>query len=477
MNDIEKFIYQDSETYRDSIATVDNKGKRLWIYPKNVTGFFKKYRTVFSIVLLIILFTNPFIWIGGHPLFLFNIFERKFVVFGRVFMPQDFHLFALAMITFFVFIILFTIMFGRLWCGWACPQTLFMEIVFRKIEYWIEGDANQQRKLNEHSWDFDKTWRKGLKFTTFLAISVLVAHTLMAYLIGIDQVKHIISHSPTEKPVGFIGLFIFTGIFYFVFAYFREQACIVICPYGRLQSVLLTKDSIVVAYDFIRGEPRGKIKKDKTAEVGKVAGKLKGDCVDCSLCVQVCPTGIDIRNGTQLECVNCTACIDACDAVMDKINKPLGLIRYASHNNIEQGKRFTFTPRMIAYSVVLGLLLALQGVLLLDRKEVETTILKAQGQRYFEQPNGNLVNMYNAQVANKSFEDLKLTFKLKSHKGTIKVVGEQTTAKKQGITDFILLVEIPAQVFKSYKTAIQIEVLKENKVLETINVNFLSPIE
>jgi cytochrome c oxidase accessory protein FixG len=476
MNNLDEVIYEDVETYRDSISTINEKGKRMWIYPKNVTGFFKKYRTIFSIVLLIILFANPFIWIGGHPLFLFNIFERKFVVFGRVFMPQDFHLFALAVITFFVFIILFTITFGRLWCGWACPQTLFMEIVFRKIEYWIEGDANQQRKLNARSWDFDKIWRKTLKQTIFFSIAVLVAHTLMAYLIGIDQVGKIISQPPSQHWAGFIGLIVFSGIFYFVFAYLREQACIVICPYGRLQGVLLSKDSIVVAYDFERGEPRGKIKKNKVNEVPPSGDRGLGDCVDCSLCVQVCPTGIDIRNGTQLECVNCTACIDACDAVMDKIGKPTGLVRYASHNNIAQKKKFTFTPRMIGYSVVLVLLLALQGFLLLDRKEIETTILKAQGQRYTEQPNGNLMNMYNAQVANKSFEEANISFKLKSHKGTIQVIGNQKVAKKQGVTDFVILVEISPKEIKSYKTRIQIEVLKDDKPLETVYVNFLGPI-
>lgn len=476
MKDLENVIYEDAEEYRDSIATISDTGKRLWIYPKHVTGFFKKYRTILSILLLIVLFANPFIWINGHPIFLFNIFERKFVVFGRVFMPQDFHLFALAVITFFVFIILFTITFGRLWCGWACPQTLFMEIVFRKIEYWIEGDANAQRKLAERSWDFDKIWRKTLKQSIFLSIAVLVAHTLMAYLIGIDQVGKIISQPPSKHLAGFIGLVFFSGVFYFVFAYLREQACIVICPYGRLQGVLLSKDSIVVAYDFERGEPRGKIKKNPlTAEVGKEVGK-KGDCVDCSLCVQVCPTGIDIRNGTQLECVNCTACIDACDAVMDKIGKPAGLVRYASYNNIAQKKRFTFTPRMMGYSAVLVVLLALQGVLLLDRKEIETTILKARGQRYSETPKGGLINMYNAQVANKSFEDIDISFRLKSHQGTIEVVGKKKKADKQGVTDFTLLIEIPAKDIKTYKTNIEIEVLKDNKVIETVSVNFLGPI-
>jgi len=310
-------FYQFDEQFRDSISTVDKEGKRIWVYPKKPKGRHHNARIIVTIILLGLLFSGPFITIGGHPLLLLNFLERKFVILGMAFWPQDFFLFGIAMITLFVFVILFTTVFGRIWCGWACPQTLFMEMVFRKIEYWIEGDANQQRKLNQAPWNTGKIIKKSSKQLIFLIISVLISHTFMAYLVGIDRVAQLVKSSPVENVAGFTGLIAFTGIFYWLFAYFREQACTVVCPYGRLQGVLLSKESIVVAYDWIRGEKRGKIKNNQIEEG-------KGDCIDCKLCVHACPTGIDIRNGTQLECVNCTACIDACDHVMDKVDRPRG---------------------------------------------------------------------------------------------------------------------------------------------------------
>jgi cytochrome c oxidase accessory protein FixG len=293
MNSLEDII--DTEEYRDTIATVDDKGKRVWLYPKKPKGRYYNRRKLVSVILLILFFGAPFIKIDGNPLFLFNVFERKFVLFGRLFLPADFHLFVLATITFFVFIILFTVAYGRLWCGWACPQTVFMEMVFRRIEYWIEGDANQQRKLNKRPWDRDKIIRKTSKQLIFFSISLLIAHAAMAYMVGLEQTIAIVSQPPTENLAGFVGLMAFTGVFYGVFAKFREQACIAVCPYGRLQSVLLTKDSVGVTYDFKRGEPRGKLKKKRGAESSNKPLNLadlekpQGDCVDCKLyCLYRC---------------------------------------------------------------------------------------------------------------------------------------------------------------------------------------------
>ena len=249
------------EEFRDSIATVDEKGKRLWIYPKKPSGKFHNWRIVVTVILLGLLFGGPLIKINGQPLLLLNVFERKFVILGQAFWPQDFVLLAIVLITFFVFIILFTVVFGRVWCGWLCPQTLFMEMVFRKIEYWIEGDAAAQRRLDKEKWTTGKIYKKTLKHFIFILISVLIAHTVMAYLIGVEETFAIVSEPPAENIAGFLGLVSFTGIFYGLFAKFREQACIAVCPYGRLQGVLLGKESIVVAYDWIRGEPRGHLKK------------------------------------------------------------------------------------------------------------------------------------------------------------------------------------------------------------------------
>ncbi len=479
METLEEII--DNEEYRDSIATVDGEGKRIWIYPKKPSGWFHNRRLIVSALLLTVFFATPFIWVNGHPFFLFNIFERKFILFGNVFMPQDFHLLALSMITFFVFVILFTVVYGRVWCGWACPQTVFMESVFRKVEYWIEGDAKQQRQLNAQAWNGEKIRKKVTKQAIFVAIAVLIAHTAMAYLIGIDQVAQVVSKPPSENLTGFMGLVAFTFIFYGVFAYFREQACIAVCPYGRLQSVLLGKDSMVVAYDFERGEPRGKLKKKASSpNNGKALTlddleKPKGDCIDCKLCVQVCPTGIDIRNGTQMECVNCTACIDACDQVMEKIKKPKGLIRYASFNNIVNQTKFKFTPRIMAYTAVLIALLSLDAYLIASRSLIEATILRVPGAMFNELPNGDIRNIYNVQIANKSFENLPISFKLKEVKGNIQVAGEDFTALKNTTSESAFLVDIPPSELDGLKTRIVIEVWSGDELMETVRTNFLGP--
>ncbi len=466
-------FYDYEEEYRDTIATVDGEGKRIWVYPKKPKGKFHNYRIAVTIILLTALFSGPFITIGGHPLLLLNFFERKFVILGQAFWPQDFFLFAVLMITLFVFIILFTVAFGRIWCGWACPQTLFMEMVFRKIEYWIEGDANQQRKLDKAPWTKDKVIKKGLKHIIYGVISLLIAHTMMAYLIGIDKVIEIIQQPPTENMSGFIGLIFFTVIFYWVFAKFREQACVAVCPYGRLQSVLLVKDSIVVAYDWLRGEPRGKIKKK---EIEKA--EAKGDCIDCKLCIHVCPTGIDIRNGTQLECVNCTACIDVCDEVMVKIDKPTGLIRYSSYNAIKNGIANVFNVRTMAYSVIMMALLGLLSYLLLTRTDVEATVLKVPGQLYQTAEDGRISNLYNIQFLNKTFDDMTLFVELaEGVKATIEKVGEgDIIVPSNDIYKGVFFIKMKREDIKGVKTVMKINILNDKgEIVDEAKTKFLGP--
>jgi cytochrome c oxidase accessory protein FixG len=465
-------FYSYDEEFRDSISTVDAEGKRVWVYPKKPEGSFHNARILVTVVLLGLLFTGPFLSLNDNPMFLFNIFERKFILFGMPFWPQDFIILGIAMITFFVFIILFTVVFGRIWCGWACPQTLFMEMVFRKIEYWIEGDANQQRKLDKAPWNKEKIIKKGSKQLIFALISILIAHTLMAYLIGVDQVVEIVSQSPAENASGFMGLVVFTGIFYWVFSVFREQACTVVCPYGRLQGVLLDKESIVVAYDWLRGEPRGKLKKKKPEEE-------KGDCIDCKLCVHVCPTGIDIRHGTQLECVNCTACIDVCDDVMTKIDKPKGLIRYDSYNGIKEKKALKFNARIIAYSVVLIGLLSLLTFLVFSRSDVEATILRVPGMLFQEQPNDRISNLYNIQFVNKTYEDVLLEVKLKDHpSGFVKRVGEEEVVipGSQSI-EGVFFVELPKSDLTERKTEVIIQLYWNGELFDELETNFLGPLK
>ena len=465
-------LYEFDQEFKNTIATVDEKGKRVWVYPKKPSGKFHKLRIGVTIVLLAILFGGPFITIDGRPFLLLNIFERKFVILGQAFWPQDFFLLALLLIIFFVFIILFTVVFGRVWCGWACPQTLFMEMVFRKIEYWIEGDANQQRKLDKQPWNFEKIRKKGLKQIIFISISLLISHTVMAYLIGIDQVKEIVSQPPSEHLAGFIGLIFFTGVFYWVFAWFREQACVVVCPYGRLQGVLLDKKSIAVMYDWLRGEPRGKLKKGNDQE------EQKGDCIDCKLCVHACPTGIDIRNGTQLECVNCTACIDACDDVMLKINKPKGLIRYASHESIEKGKQKLFTRRVAAYSFVLLFLLSIFIISLTTRSDIEATVLKVPGQLYERTEDGKITNLYNVQFVNKTYEDVELVLKIEDEPDVAisKVGNGETLVPADGLGEGVFFISMPQEKVKAAKTKLTIGIYANGKLIDKTKTNFLGPI-
>ncbi len=466
-------IYQFDEEFRDSIATVDEKGKRIWVYPKKPSGYYHRLRIAVTVVLLSILFAGPFIKIGGQPFLLLNVFERRFVVFGQAFWPQDFVLLALLLITFFVFIILFTVVFGRIWCGWACPQTLFMEMVFRKIEYWIEGDANDQKRLDMAPWDANKIFRKTSKHLIFITISVLIGHTAMAYLIGIESTIDVIAQSPMNNLGGFLGIAGFSAIFYGVFAKFREQACIAVCPYGRLQGVLLGRESIVVAYDWVRGEPRGKIRKNAAPPAIST-----GDCVDCKLCVHVCPTGIDIRNGTQLECVNCTACIDACDDVMLKIGKPKGLIRFASYNSIKDGIQKLFTGRVFGYSMVLLALVVVLSLTIFSRSEIETTVLKVPGTTFQKTETGLISNLYNIEFVNKTFQDIKLEVRIESPAyAELEKVGEQDlVVPGEGLLKNVYFIRISPDRITTPKTNIELGVYREGQRIETITTKFISPV-
>ena len=465
-------IYQFDEEFRDSISTVDEKGKRVWIYPKKPSGHYHRLRIIVTTVLLTILFAGPFIKIGGQPFLLLNVFERRFVVLGQAFWPQDFVLLALLLIAFFVFIILFTVVFGRVWCGWACPQTLFMEMVFRKIEYLIEGDANEQKRLDKAPWDARKIGKKTLKHAIFIAISVLIGHTAMAYIIGIEETIATVTQSPMNNLAGFLGILGFSAVFYGVFAKFREQACVAVCPYGRLQGVLLGKESIVVAYDWVRGEPRGKIRKNAAPTVAT------GDCVDCKLCVHVCPTGIDIRNGTQLECVNCTACIDACDDVMIKIGKPKGLIRFASYNSIKDGIQKLFTPRVFGYSMVLIALVAVLSITIFSRSDIETTVLKVPGTTFQKTEDGMISNLYNVEFVNKTFEDIKLEVRIESPaQAQLEKVGDQNVVVPgEGLLKNVYFIRIAPEHIRDPKTTVELGIYRDGKRIETIDTKFISPV-
>ncbi len=464
--------FKPNDSYRDSIATIDAAGARVWLYPKQPAGRLYTRRKWLSYGFLALLFAGPWLRIHGLPVLLLNLPARKFIILGQIFWPQDFFVLLLAMLTFLVFIIVFTVVYGRVFCGWVCPQTIFLEMVFRRIEYWLEGDAPQQRALDRRALDWDKRWRKTTNHALFLLISFLIANTFLAYIIGSEELLKLVTDSPTAHLGGLATLTLFTGVFYAVFARFREQVCTIVCPYGRLQGVLLDKDSLVVAYDYQRGEPRGKLRKNQV--------RTAGDCIDCHQCAQVCPTGIDIRNGaTQLECINCTACIDACNSIMNLINKPEGLIRPATVNSIATGTRFQVTGRVKALSGVLaGLLLVLTG-LLVSRNNVAATVLRTPGQLFQKTDHGTITNLYNISVINKTNRPYPITLRvLEPAQGRISLVGSPgLKLPAQGLAEGVFFAELPRTALHHTNQKIRIGLFSGGKLVAETSTKFLGPMQ
>jgi cytochrome c oxidase accessory protein FixG len=343
-----------------------------------------------------------------------------------------------------------------------------MEMMFRKVEWWIEGSRAQQQKLSEQPWDTDKVLRRGGKHVVFFVLSLVVAHTFLAYIIGLDDLVKIVSEPLSEHLILLGGLLFFSVLFYAVFAHVRDLVCTTICPYGRLQSVLFDKDTMQVSYDYRRGEPRGKLVKNPIAPTG--------DCIDCKKCVHVCPTGIDIRNGVQMECVGCTACIDVCDDVMVKIGKPEGLIRYASENEIAKGRPFRFNGRMKAYTVLLAALSALLIFLVATRNSVDTYISRVKGQLYQELPDNKLSNLYNAKIINKTNKAFPVELKLEGIEGKVNMVSShRQSIKEEAVNELTFFIVIDKKYINKRNTAIKVGVYKDGKKIQTVSSTFLGP--
>jgi len=458
--------HKTDNSFRDSIATVTQRGARIWVFSKKPKGMFYNFRSLLTIVLLVVFYGLPFIKVNSNPYILLNILERKLIIFGIPFGPHDFHIFVIAMIIIVITIFLFTVIYGRIFCGWICPQTVFMEMVFRKIEYFIEGDASKQRVLAKANWNSEKILKKLFKHSIFIAISVVTTNIFLAYIIGIDEVFKIVVEPPSAHISGFTAMLLFSTAFYYVFAFFREQVCIMVCPYGRLQGVMLDQDSVVIAYDNIRGEPQG----------AKTIDGI-GDCIDCKQCIQVCPTGIDIRNGTQLECINCTACIDACDEIMDKVDRPRGLIRYASKNEIEKGVRSILTPRSIGYSVVIVILFMVLGIMMANRNDFELSILRTAGLTYQQYDSTHISNLYDFVLVNKTFNTVSAQLELVNIDGKIKIIGSDLLAEPQGIIEAKILVVVKDEDIKQLSTQIEIEIKSKDEVIDVIKTSFIGRIE
>jgi len=450
------------------LSTMNEDGSRRWLDPKVVTGVLWHRRRIVAWGLILLFIALPWIRIGGMPAILLNIPEREFTFFGATFLPTDTLLLALFMASVFVTIFLLTALFGRVWCGWACPQTVYLEFVYRPIErLWIgPGSGNRGGRKNVPG------VRRAGMYATYLVISLVLAHVFLAYFVGTEQLFQWMQQSPLRHPTSFLITMAVTAAMMFNFAFFREQTCIVACPYGRLQSVMLDKKSMIVAYDEQRGEPRGHAVRRAD---GDVALPQLGDCIDCTMCVQVCPTGIDIREGLQMECVNCTQCIDACNAVMAKIKRPLGLIRYSSQEAMETGRRKLLRPRVILYPALLLTFVAMFVIVLVTKKPADVTILRAIERPYVALDSGEIQNNFRIKVVNRTEEPRTYSFSLEGVPGRIQLQDDVLTVPSRGTRTAAASVLVPAEAFSGGRASCSVRIEDETGYTHSYPITLQGP--
>jgi len=495
---------KDTEEYRDHIGTINAEGKRAWVYAKKPKGRFYNWRNLLSYLLLGLMFAGPHVRIQGQPLLLLDVLERKFILFGLVFWPQDFYLVVLALLTMILTIVLFTSVLGRIWCGWTCPQTVFMEFLFRKIEYLIEGDFQQQKQLAKAPWTAGKVVKKGGKIAVFYALSFAIANTFLAYIIGTGELFKIATDPISMHIGGFVAINLFTIVFFLVFARFREQVCHFACPYGRFQSALVDNDTISVTYDFKRGEKRASIGTRKkmglglsgagpvtataggaalavatdhntaSGAAGATATSGLGDCIDCGACVVVCPSGIDIRNGIQLECIQCTACIDACNKMMDSTHKPHGLIRYTSYNTVKDGRNALFKWRTLGYLVVWLVVLSIFTTLLLRRENIETVLLRQPGMLAQKFPDGTVGNLYSLKIFNKTFDKQTAEIRLVQPAGEIRFIDKPGEIDAQNVSEVRFFVALKPDALHGVNLPVELEIWSNGQLLRKKKTVFIA---
>jgi cytochrome c oxidase accessory protein FixG len=382
------------------LPTLNEDGSRRWINPRPSNGRFLTRRRAVAIGLIALFTMLPHVTINDKPAILLDLVARRFTFFGLTLLPNDTLLLALFLVCSFLSIFFITAIFGRVWCGWACPQTVYMEFVYRPIQRFFDGTPG---RANKGSF-VGSPLARGLKYLTFLAISCFLAHTFLAYFVGVDKLRVWVTQSPFDHPTPFFVMLFVVVAMMVDFAFFREQICMVACPYGRFQSVLLDRFSWIVAYDKTRGEPRGKGKATADVSLNVIQDSRRGDCVDCNWCVATCPTGIDIRNGLQMECIHCTQCIDACDSVMTKLGRATGLIRYASQaelsGDVARGA-FKLRPRLVIYPAIVTLLLSLGISILLFRGPLSVSVSRSRGVTFSQLPGGVITNPLSIKVINR----------------------------------------------------------------------------
>jgi cytochrome c oxidase accessory protein FixG len=460
------------DQFRDELASVAPDGRRRWIYARQPSGRLYRARTIVAVVLLAFLCAAPLVTVNGLPLVLLDVVNRRFALFGLLFWPQDFHLVVLIALLGIVTLVLTTTAIGRVWCGWLCPQTVFMEMVFRRIEFLIDGSAEQQMRRHRGAWTFERIWRTAVKQAVFFTVSFFIANLFLAYVIGAGPLWRIITDPPREHLAGLTMLTTFSLVFYAVFARFREQACILACPYGRVMSSLVDRRTITVTYDTNRGEPRGRMSTDALASP---AG-TQGDCIDCRRCVTVCPTGIDIRNGIQLECVACTACIDACNDVMVRIERPRGLIRYTSHDAVSGAASRLVTPRLAAYGAVWLLLIAAAAVLLVRRPATDVLILRQAGSLFAQQQNGDVVNLYTVQVFNRSSQPRELWIRAVSpENASVRPLAPFARVGAHAMQEGQFLLTVPRANLEGLATRVRFEVTEGGAAPRMIDSSVIGP--
>ena len=446
----------ESKTYRDRPINIEKDGTRKWVYAKQPKGKWYKRRTIVAWFLLSFLVIAPFLKINNEPFMLIDIYNRQFYLFGILIWAQDTFIMALIMAITVISVVLFTVAFGRLWCGWACPQTIFLEMVYRRIEYLFDGNYRNGKPKGGSAYVIPK-------HATYILVSILITNILLMWFIGPSGLKGLVTTPIRDHWLGFLLMFGVSFFYYWIYAFFREQVCTMICPYGRMQGVLLDSKSISVVYNYKRGEPRG--------------AKANGDCINCKQCVSVCPTGIDIRNGSQLECINCTACIDECNQVMTKINRPGNLICYNSVHGIETGTRNFWTPRIIGYSSVLIVLFIVLIISVSTRTITDSTILRMPGTMFQEISDTTLSNIYHATIINKSNKDRQLSLKLISPVGgEVEAVGKDLFVKGKEVFDGVVLIKLKRSKLVGKSTKMILGVYDGEELLEEVELNFIGPI-